>query len=375
MIDMIIEPINSVVSTSLTIGNLKPDTIYYKYQDDYHNLETFTTDAAGSYTYIQDLSQLHHVFIQPRPSTKFIKDDATGGDCNLIGSWDSATKTCTLDINVAETIQIDSNNIILDCNGHSITGTGTGNGIYLSSKSGVTVKNCNVAGFSYGIRLYSSSNNTITGNTASSNTQYGIYLYVSSNYNNVINNTVNNTVSNNGAGIMASGSYNTISNNQILNNIGSGISFGAHYNTISNNTISGNDHGIYLAWGGSRHNLISNNIIVNSTGVSSANYAGDGIAIAHNAYKDRYMNNTITNNIITNNAGWGIYGAEEWNILNNTIMYNSNGIIVFGQSRILNNQITNTSGTGIYLLRGKNNTVSNNNLLDNKYGIITNMES
>jgi hypothetical protein len=31
-----------------------------------------------------------------------IVDDATGGDCNLIGNWDAATKTCTLtaDLNI-----------------------------------------------------------------------------------------------------------------------------------------------------------------------------------------------------------------------------------------------------------------------------------
>ncbi|MEW6019163.1 MAG: hypothetical protein AB1760_13935, partial [Pseudomonadota bacterium] len=30
----------------------------------------------------------------------YIRDDATGGDCSLIGNWDAASKTCTLTTDV-----------------------------------------------------------------------------------------------------------------------------------------------------------------------------------------------------------------------------------------------------------------------------------
>ncbi|MEK6651433.1 MAG: DUF1565 domain-containing protein, partial [Nitrospirota bacterium] len=140
-----------------------------------------------------------------------IKDDATGGDCTSIGIWDWATKTCTLTQDVYSTpkedalwtgtINIDSDYITLDGNGHTITGTcgplsccGSPNvcgdpytglwtyGVSLSWKTGVTVKNLNIKDFTVGILLWSSNNNTLTGNTISNGNYmgaYGIYLALS----------------------------------------------------------------------------------------------------------------------------------------------------------------------------------------------------
>ena len=52
-----------------------------------------------------------------------ITDDATDGDCSTIGTWDSASKTCTLSGDLTEGITIGSSYITLDGNNHSITGT------------------------------------------------------------------------------------------------------------------------------------------------------------------------------------------------------------------------------------------------------------
>ena len=62
------------------------------------------------------------------------------------------------------------NGITLDCAGHTISGTGTGNGITFTGHTKVTVKNCKVTGFEYAFYLYGSSKNTLTGNKANSNT-------------------------------------------------------------------------------------------------------------------------------------------------------------------------------------------------------------
>ncbi|MEM7820715.1 MAG: NosD domain-containing protein, partial [Candidatus Aenigmatarchaeota archaeon] len=113
-------------------------------------------------------------------------------------------------------IVIGANNIELNCNGYSITGTGTGNGIYLGGRTNVTIKNCIISKFSYGIYLYSSSNNTLTNNTANSNSNWGIYLKSNSNYNTLTNNTAN---SNSNCGInLESSSYNTLTNNTFNSN-------------------------------------------------------------------------------------------------------------------------------------------------------------
>src|SRR5574341_868568 len=132
-------------------------------------------------------------------STKFINDNSTGGDCTYIGIWNSVTSTCTLTSDLTETIQIDSDGITLDGGGHSINGSNTGNGIYLQRRSSVTIKHLDVRGFSYGIYLYSSSNNSLvddTGNsilnnnTANSNGFQGIEIDDSGN-NRLNNNTAN----------------------------------------------------------------------------------------------------------------------------------------------------------------------------------------
>ena len=72
-----------------------------------------------------------------------ITDDATGGGCATIGTWDSASKTCTLTSDVSEQITIDSDGITLDGNSHTITltqhdGTGITNSAYHNN---ITVKN------------------------------------------------------------------------------------------------------------------------------------------------------------------------------------------------------------------------------------------
>jgi hypothetical protein len=86
------------------------NTLYYHYADNGLNPVTFTTDAAGSFTYTQDLTLGHHVWFRAEHSTYFLYDNATGGDCSdstdPIGTWSSATKTCTLTHNVNDAIFI-----------------------------------------------------------------------------------------------------------------------------------------------------------------------------------------------------------------------------------------------------------------------------
>ncbi len=189
MVTMQLESAADATSTEIALSGFLASTTYHKYEDDYHNHLAFTTDADGKYTYTQDLAQAHLVFIQPRSSTIFLGDS---GWSKPVGTWDPVTKTGTLTQDVTETIQIDSNNVTLDGNGHTATGTLTGYGVYLNSKTGVTIKNLNVTQFTYGIYLYYSSSNTLNSNTASSNTVYGIYLYDASNNKIYNNNFINN---------------------------------------------------------------------------------------------------------------------------------------------------------------------------------------
>ena len=240
IITMMIESVSSSTpSSQITISGFEPLTAYYKYQDNYHNLASFITDENGSYSYTQDLSESHFVFIQPRASTKFIKDDATGGDCSSIGNWDIAAKTCVLTVDVNETIQIDDGGITLDGDGYTITGNSTGYGVYLPPTTDVTVKNLNITNFSFGIFILASRNynnnarNIIIGNTISNNNR-GINLRFSSN--SIIS---KNLISNNDIGILVDFySENTIVTDNTFLNSGLRFSFSPNNKIYHNNFLN-----------------------------------------------------------------------------------------------------------------------------------------
>jgi len=84
MITMRIESISQEVSAEITLAGLAPLMTYHKYEDDYHNHLEFTSDDIGKFTYTQDLSQSHLIFIQPRPSTIYLKD--TGWSNPAVGT-------------------------------------------------------------------------------------------------------------------------------------------------------------------------------------------------------------------------------------------------------------------------------------------------
>ena len=357
MITIMIENSSSTVasSTQISLSGFNPLTTYYKYQDDYHDLTEFIADENGGYSYIQDLSKPHFIFIQPRKSTKFIRDDATGGDCYLIGNWNGDTKTCTLAQDIYETIQIDSNSIVLDGNDRTLTGSNTGYGVYLYGRSGVTIKNLNVRNFTYGIYFYSSDNNNLTDNGIF-NTVDGVYINYFSN-----NNTIsrNNFSFNDGRAIYLYGSNNNLINNTIDGPVNSyydysssiGIRIESSDNLIEQNTISHNHFGIVVF--GARNNLISNIINTNrSRGIYiSGSYGGHnklisnvisgnsiGIQITGNSNENELTSNTISNNRnwSASYLGWGI--ALEYS--NNHKVYNNN-IIDNPRQTIISNSVDN----------------------------------
>ena len=70
-------------------------------------------------------------------------------------------------------LTIGADDITLDCRGKSLTGDGTGLGIFLDGVSGVTVRNCHVKDFAAGIVLNGSSGNLLVKNKATGNTIFG----------------------------------------------------------------------------------------------------------------------------------------------------------------------------------------------------------
>jgi parallel beta-helix repeat protein len=261
-------------SAEIKLDGMDPNTTYHKYEDNYHNYAPVSTDENGAFYFKQDISKEHLIFIQPKKSTKFIKDDATGGNCTSIGNWDMGSKTCSLNKDVNETVQLSDDGIILEGNGHKVTGTGTGNGIYVYGKNSI-VKNVVVSGFTYGIRM--ANEGSVISSTVSGN-YYGIYVY-GSNENLLSTNIINNTVSNNkNFGIcIYYGKNNDISGNTVGPQNGSGLILAlSDGNNFANNVFFDNTNGLNIK--GEFNTLLNNTVRTNST----ANFYIESIDMATN---------------------------------------------------------------------------------------------
>jgi parallel beta-helix repeat protein len=190
-------------------------------------------------------------------------------DCDDYGIWNGLTSTCILAQNLTESVEITTNNVTLNCNGHSITGTGTGYGIYLNSREDVIVQNCTVINFSVGIPLLFASDNTIITSTMSDN-HYSIVLAGSFSNTLTDNNALNNWV---GIMLNPSSNANNLTNNDASNNLGFGILLQVNSdNILTNNTALNNNVGIHLYR--SSGNTLKNNIMSANTynfGVSGVN--------------------------------------------------------------------------------------------------------
>ena len=186
---------------------------------------------------------------------------------------------------------VNASDITIDCKGYSITGGGTGNGIYNDGYDNITVKNCIITNFRRGIYWRNSNYNTFINNAANSNNRYGIILW-NSDYNNLTSGTANN---NNRYGIyLFSSSNNTLMFNTANNNTDRGIYLlsNSDYNTLINNTANNNTnrYGIIIS-GNSRYNRLISNTAKNNP---------DGIYISNSDY------NNITKSILESNSNYGI---------------------------------------------------------------------
>ena len=188
------------------------------------------------------------VLLLPAPAsasigTLDIRDDATGGECTTVGTWDWPAKTCTLTQDVSMGIIIEDDDVTLDCDGHTIMGSGSpGNGVYLPSMMGVTVKQCHVTAFAWGFRLDNSDGNTLYGNRAYDNIYDGFTLDES-----VGNRLRSNRAYSNDVGFLVLDSDdNTLHRNTAYNNV---YGFYLHWsdgNTIRSNRAYDNEYGFYL---------------------------------------------------------------------------------------------------------------------------------
>jgi hypothetical protein len=257
------------------------------------------------------------------------------------------------DINASgNCLVINNNSIVLDGKGYNITGASSGNGISLSGRTNVTLKNLSVYNFTYGISLSSSNNNTFF-NIQSLKNQYGLSLTLSS------NNTFSllNFSLNSQNWSIDSGSMNdyidgflftrgTISGNQIpfcgditqpgtyflSGNISNPGAFNC-INILSDNvTLQGNNYSLVGSRSGigisltKRSNITLSNITIRNFLVGISLSSSSGIFISHVEVSDAncrpyypyycspfpigislsYTNNTVFYNIKSSNNEYGI---------------------------------------------------------------------
>jgi nitrous oxidase accessory protein NosD len=377
-------------TTQITISGLTRNTTYYKYEDDYHHLAQFTSDGNGTYSYAQDISIQHFVFIQTRKSTKFIADNETGGDCATIGNWNAETKTCTLTQDLAETVQIDSDGITLDGNGHAMLNIPEQSsyagvyirGAYQLEKTGVTVKNFNINGFVRGVDFRFVNNSIITNNTITG----GSGIAFSNGSNNVIEYNTVTSGGGQGTGIL----LDTISNSRINDNIVNGSEYGisAYFftssvgNSILDNTLEENltkDLSIGVRGASECHNnTIRGNIGSGGRPIgffSTSTILTGGVfseLIFCDADNSDIRNVTIEGSNDKNNNGFFVLNTDNSNFTDIASDNNAFGIYLSkSNSNVLKNiTAKGASLYGVYLLASKLNVFRNFSTSGGTFSII-----
>jgi peptide/nickel transport system substrate-binding protein len=206
-------------------------------------------------------------------------------------SADNITYTLTGNI-TSDTggIAIARDNIVLNGAGHTVAGSGSGNGITLTSRSNVTAGNMMITDFANGILLNSSSSNTLSGNNVA-NSWYGIITYSSSS-----NAVCGNNITNNGAYGVTLGD--TSENNAVYGNNITGQGFAGVFLAAPNNIVCGNNitnNGIGIQLNDACNNTIYGNNIANNTSYYGGYGVYFGVTVSSGAHF--YHNNFVGNGV------------------------------------------------------------------------------
>jgi parallel beta-helix repeat protein len=308
-----------------------------------------------------------------------------------ITTYDNITYTLTDSItSTADGIIVERDNIVIDGNGFTLQGSGAWpyNGIDISRRHKVTIKNTNIQNFSYGgIYLEYSLNNIIIGNNITNN-QNGILLR----YYDLNNIIIGNNIANNQEGdCLLYSSNTTISGNNITNN-GYGISlFHSSNNTVSGNNITNNsEDGVELY--GSLNNTVSGNVFIDDG--LRVRFSFDNVVVGNTVNGKPLVYLEDASNYVVSDAGEvvlvkcsnirveGLYlsranvAVELWETTNsiisgNNITNNGCGVSLCRSSNnsIIGNNITANINLGVDLDHSVSNTISGNNITNNAYGI------
>ncbi|MFH1133516.1 MAG: NosD domain-containing protein [Nanoarchaeota archaeon] len=238
-------------------------------------------------------------------------------------------------------LQIRSDNITLDCNGHRITGAPGTYGIHMTQRNNITVKGCTVEGFSHGTAVYQYRNRIIN-NTFRLNSE-GIYLH-SINGNNLIEDNTLDENLNYGLRIHES-SANVVRNNVMREN---GLvdlfpeSWGADNpcaNQVEGNIGSGNRPILFVNSPSTVYGLsLSELVLCMAHGSTVTNITVEGSAVLQNNGLYFMMTNTSTvtgSRFIGNRVGISAFSSSRNAIAGN--QFEANGENAYENDRAVEN--------------------------------------
>lgn len=303
-----------------------------------------------------------------------------------------------------------ADNIIFDCQGNSITGSGTNpTGFQMVFKKNNTIRNCNFSNLYQAINMNQANNITIFNNSISSTANYGIYSYFSNNVtiikNNISSNTLygvytsfsndmnislNSFASNRYEGMYSSQDTREFisMNNFTSNGWGSGGDGGLYFahhtgpSTISNNTFYNNNRGLNLAYSNNvtlNYNNMTNNsrslfleFASSLTDLTSLNISTTNTINGKPVYYWTNHNNDIIN--FSFNAGYvAVINSSNVTVRDLNLSYNGEGVFFFNTS---NSRIINVTASNNYAglqinafgnFISLNNVIANNSINNNDY--------
>jgi len=324
-------------------------------------------------------------FISDSKIQILVQDPTISGCTNITASGTYVLDTDIINSSTSYCINISANDVILDCQGHTIDGDDSADyGIYVyrpfldPDPNNITIKNCIVSdwdtaniyfknvGFNYiinttsisspdsGIYIYSSPDNEIV-NSTSNNNLYGIYIY-SSSYNKIINLTTNNNLH----GIYI---YSSL-NNEIINSTSSENSYYDFYITVSSDAQCNN----YL------DNVIGSNNLPIKYFNNTVDLSDEVLSelILCNADYSNITNITIDASPTKQNNAVLVLRTNYTNFTQVNSSNNYFGLILrfSSNNQIINSTFKNNKHDGVYLYRSSNNEIINLTASNNRQGIV-----
>lgn len=307
--------------------------------------------------------------------------------CQALGSSDTYDLVNNLVDNAPAQpycLDVQANDVIIDCHGFSITDTtgGVTHGISGTAVSNLTIKNCLIQNYTIDVEMTRINGLNITNNTITLDRAYGVQV-ITSNKTSIYNDTF--ILNNGGLTISDSSNESNVTDNFILNSTSTGLILSnATYTNVLRNIFFG-----YGFTGMSIETTANNNIITNNSFTYGVE---DGIDISTSE------NNTITDNIITHNGIGGISNQEASNNFidsnfldqnmfigvslggvseNNTVSNNNISSIFYGSivsgpsfnNLIINNIIRNASFYGVTFAQSQGNFIIDNVIFNSTSGI------